>query len=89
VLAVGVPFAAAVLWATLAVPGDRSRSGTAPVPVPGWVRLLLELALFGAAAWALFDAGQPVLGWALTVAVGVHYLASYDRIAWLLRRGGG
>ena len=42
----GLPAIAAAAWVTFAVPGDPSRSGRAPVPVPGWVRLLLELAVF-------------------------------------------
>jgi hypothetical protein len=85
-LAAGLPLLAAVLWGTFAVPGDRSRSGGAPVPVPGAVRLLLELAFFGAAAWALYDAGATLLAWVLAGVVVVHYAVSYDRIAWLLRR---
>ncbi len=54
VFAVGVPLLAAVLWGTFAVPDDPSRSGKAPVPVPGIVRLLLELAIFTFAIWALY-----------------------------------
>lgn len=49
VLALGVAILAAVLWGALAVPDDPSRSGDARVSVPGIVRLLLELAFFGAA----------------------------------------
>src|ERR1019366_7635457 len=36
----------AVLWGTFAVRGDPSRSGRAPVPVPGWLRIALEMAVF-------------------------------------------
>ncbi|MGD8398240.1 MAG: YrdB family protein [Anaerolineae bacterium] len=85
-LALGLPLLAAALWGTFAVPGDRSRSGGAPVPVPGAVRLLLELALFGSAAWALYDAGATTLAWVLAVVAVIHYAVSYDRIVWLLRR---
>lgn len=42
-LAIGLPVLTAVLWVTFAVPEDPSRSGHAPVPVPGLLRLLLEL----------------------------------------------
>jgi hypothetical protein len=84
VLAVGLPLAAAIMWATFAVPGDRSRSGRAPVPVPGAVRLLLELVFFASAAWALYDAGTTGLAWVLAVVVILHYAVSYDRILWLL-----
>lgn len=85
-LALGLPLVAAILWGTFAVPDDPSRSGKAPVPIPGIVRLLLELAFFGFAAWALYDAGNTVLSLILAVVVVLHYLVSYDRVAWLVRQ---
>jgi hypothetical protein len=85
-LAVGGPVLAAVLWGTFAVPDDPSRSGKAPVPVPGIIRLALELAIFAFAAWALYDAGHGLLALILAIAVVVHYALSYDRIAWLLKQ---
>jgi hypothetical protein len=85
-LALGVPLLLAVAWGAFAVPGDPSRSGNAPVPVPGIARLIMELAIFGFAAWALYAAGQPVLGLILAISVVAHYALSYDRVAWLLRR---
>lgn len=86
VLAIGLPLLAAILWGTFAVPEDPSRSGKAPVPVPGIVRLVLELALFAFAAWALYDAGNATLALVLAAIVIIHYVLSYDRIAWLLRQ---
>jgi hypothetical protein len=86
VLGIGLPVIAAAAWGILAVPGDRSRSGNALVPVPGWVRLVLELALFVLAAWAMYDAGSPALAWILAGIATIHYAVSYDRIAWLLRQ---
>jgi len=86
VFAVGAPLLAAVLWGTFAVPDDPSRSGKAPVPVPGIVRLLLELAIFGFATWALYDAGQTTIALIFALLVLFDYLISYDRIAWLVRR---
>jgi hypothetical protein len=73
------------LWGVFAVPGDPSRSGRAPVPVPGAVRLLVEAAFFGAATAALVRDGAT---WAIAFAgiVVVHYALSYDRVAWLLGR---
>lgn len=85
VLAVGLPVIAAVLWATFAVPNDPSRSGKAPVPVPGWLRLIVELAFFAFAAWALFDLGFVTLSLILAVLVLIHYALSYDRLLWLLK----
>ena len=86
VLAFGIPILAAVLWGTFAVPDDPSRSGKAPGQVPGIVRLLLELAFFVSATWSLFAVGAATLGWIYGIAVLVHYVASYDRILWLVRQ---
>ena len=85
-LVLGVPLLLAVVWGTFAVPNDPSRSGHSPIPVPGVVRLLLELANFAFAAWALYDVGLPALGLVLAVLVIVHYLLSYDRITWLVHQ---
>lgn len=84
VLVLGIPVLAAVLWGTFAVPDDPSRSGAAPVPVPGVVRLALELVIFGVATWALFATGLSAMGWILGLVVIVHYVISYDRIIWLI-----
>jgi len=85
-LAAALPLLAMALWSAFAVPGDPSRSGKAPVPVPGWVRLALELIEFGLASWALADAWRPGWGIALGIVVVAHYALSSDRIAWLLRQ---
>jgi hypothetical protein len=86
VLAIGLPLIAAVLWGTFAVPDDPSRSGKAPVPVPGIVRLVLELAFFAFATWALYNAGATQLSWLLGGVTLVHYILSYDRLWWLIRQ---
>jgi hypothetical protein len=84
VLALTAPIAAASVWGLFNVPGDRSRSGTAPIPVKGIARLALELAFFALAVWALVASGHAGLGIILAVAVAIHYAISYDRIAWLV-----
>lgn len=66
------------------MPEDPSRSGAAPIPVPGVIRLPLELAFFGFAGWSLYASGAQTLGLILGAAVLVHYALSYDRIKWLL-----
>lgn len=85
-LAFVFPIVAAVLWGIFAVPGDPSRSGKAPVPVPGLLRLLLELVIFGSACWALCDTGLPNLSWIVGGLVILHYAVSYDRILWLIKK---
>ena len=86
VLVVLVPVAAAAAWGTFAVPEDPSRSGAAPVPVPGVVRLVLELGFFAAGVLALRSLGWERSAVFLGVVVFLHYLASYDRVEWLVRR---
>jgi hypothetical protein len=58
VLGIGIPLLVAFAWGTFRVPNDP---GKAPVPVPGLLRLLLELAVFGLASAGLSAAGRPSL----------------------------
>ncbi|MBU1099119.1 MAG: YrdB family protein [Bacteroidetes bacterium] len=82
-LAFGIPLLAATLWGVFAVPHDPSRSGKAPIPIPGLLRLALELAIFAFATWALFDLGSLITGWMLCIIVTIHYLVSFERSIWL------
>lgn len=83
VLMIAAPLAAAVLWGVFAVPGDPSRSGNTVIATAGWLRLVLELALFGSAAAALYQTGARSLAAVLIGFVVLHYAASCGRIAWL------
>ncbi|UCI09102.1 YrdB family protein [Mesorhizobium sp. B1-1-8] len=86
ILAPGLPLVAAALWGTFAVRDDPSRSGRAPVPVPGAVRLALELIiLFGGAA-GYHLAGYTTTGIVIAVLIAISYVFSLDRLAWLLRQ---
>ena len=84
VLMIVLPLLAAAAWGTFNVKNDPSRSGKAPVPVAGWVRLLLEITLFGSATCAL-SVLNPVYAWIFSAIALVHYVLSHDRIVWLLR----
>ena len=86
VLAIVIPFVMAVIWGTFAVPDDPSRSGKAPVPIPGGVRLLLELIFFFFAVWCLYELGFSGLGRVFGLLVGLHYLISADRVKWLIKK---
>jgi hypothetical protein len=86
VLAVGIPVIAALLWGIFAVPHDPSRSGKAPIAVSGLIRLVLELAFFAFATWAIYAAGAVTLSWILGIAVTIHYVISSDRIRWLIEQ---
>jgi len=84
VLGLGIPIILAIVWGTFAVPNDPSRSGAAPIAVPGILRLVIELAIFVFATWALYDLGYTSLSWILGIIVVIHYITSYDRILWLV-----
>ena len=86
ILAVGLPLIAAILWGVFAVPGDPSRSGKAPVPIPGTIRLILELLIFGFACFCLIYLGYNTLGIILVVIVVLLYIISYDRFLWLINK---
>ena len=86
VLAALIPVVAAIIWGTFAVPADPSRSGGAPIPVQGLVRLAIEATVFGFGIWALYDTGLTRASWALGILVVIHYAASCDRIVWLISR---
>lgn len=86
VLAIGLPVIVAAIWGTFAVANDPSRSGKAPVPVPGIVRLGIEFLVFGFATWALYSIGSNQLSLMLGALVLLHYIISYDRIYWLLTK---
>jgi len=84
-LGLGGPLLAAVLWAILRVPNEPGAPGHATVPVPGWLRLLLELALFTFAAWGLFASGATTAGTIFAIVALLHYAVSYDRVWWLIK----
>lgn len=81
-LAVGVPLFAAVMWGTFRLPNDP---GKAPRPVPGWVRLLLEMVFFGSAVVLLTAVGKTDWATVLGVVVLGHYALSYDRVMKMIR----
>jgi hypothetical protein len=80
------PVLFAGVWGVFAVRNDPSRSGKTVVQTPGPVRLILELSLFGVAAWMLFDLGLSLPAWIFSGLVLAHYLISWDRMAWLLKQ---
>ena len=56
--------------------------------IPGALRLVFELCLFGFAAWGLNVAGQSLLALVLAIITVAHYALSYDRVIWLLQQTG-
>jgi hypothetical protein len=86
VAAVVLPLGAAVAWAVFNVEGDPSRSGRAPVPVAGPIRLAVEAVVVVAGAVGWFAAGRPTVGVVVGVAAVVTTAASLPRVRWLLSR---
>lgn len=72
-LGLGTPVLAAVVW------GLFLAAGGPKYPIPPLAQLVLKLALFGLAGWALLGSGHPVLGLVFAglavVSVAVEYLA--------------
>ena len=85
VAAIVVPLLLAALWGIFAVPNDPSRSGKAPVPVPGYIRLAFEMAFFGFAVFCCHSLGYILLSKILGGVILLHYLLWLKRIRWLLK----
>ncbi len=86
VLAAVIPIGAAILWGVFAVPNDPSRSGNAPVPIPGLLRLILEFFIFASAIWSFVYLNLSIYALIFAVLLLVHYITSYRRVRWLLLR---
>ncbi|MEQ8438815.1 MAG: YrdB family protein [Ilumatobacter fluminis] len=84
VLAIAFPVVAASTWATFRVPGDLSAGQGGPIPVPGIVRLIIELDVLVLSAVFAIVVGRVVLGAVVLVAIVVHYLLTMQRVRWLL-----
>jgi len=74
-----------MVWGIFNVPGDESRSGKAPVVVPGWVRIGIEICVFLFATVSIYY----ILGWIFALlflaATTAHYIHTKHRISWLLK----
>ncbi|RRI07797.1 DUF2568 domain-containing protein [Mesorhizobium tamadayense] len=81
-----VPLIAATLWGTFAVLNDPSRSGRAPIPVPGAVRLVLELAILFGGAIGFYAATYTTTAIIVALLIVVSYAFSLDRLGWLLKQ---
>lgn len=87
-LAIGMVLLFAILWGVFAVKNDPSRSGKTVIHTSGPLRLVLELTLFGAAAWMLYDLTFTKTALIFSALVVLHYIFSYDRIRWLFKNSG-
>jgi len=69
-LAVGAPLIAAIVWGAFIAPRAR-------VPVPTWLWLVLQAAVFGCAAAGLVAAGQRTLAVVFVLAVLINSALLY------------
>ncbi len=82
-LVIVLPVLAAFVWGAFRVP---NYGGAPLVRVPGIVRLLIELVIFGFAIWGLFNAGAITSARVFGGITLVHYLTSYDLVLWLIKQ---
>ncbi|MDA0366597.1 MAG: YrdB family protein [Chloroflexi bacterium] len=81
-LGIGVPVGAAAVWGVFRVPNDP---GDAPVPVPGPVRLAIEVAVWGAATAGLVASGRTGLALAFSALVVISNALMHQRLGRLIR----
>lgn len=80
-----LPLGIAIVWGVFNVKGDPSRSGKTIVPVPGWVRLLIEWIILGLGVWFMYSIDYLLASWLFGALVVLHYLLSFNRITWLIK----
>jgi hypothetical protein len=86
IAAIVIPAVAFAIWGVFAVKDDPSRNPNPPVSVPGWVRLIIEFAVFGLAAYGMWTNGGRAWAETLLTGVGVTYFVTYDRMIWVLKQ---
>jgi len=77
---------AMALWGIFGTPGDGSR-GAPVVPTPGQLRLLLEIALFGIAAYGFWVEWSRAASETFLTISALHYAITWERQWWLIRGG--
>ena len=85
VLATALPLLGATVWGVFRVDGDPK---VAPIPVPGVVRLCIEVDVFTSAVVLLAVVGQAVAAGILAALVVGHYVWGHRRVRWLVRPPG-
>lgn len=76
-----LPIIGIAIWAIFKVNGDP---GKAIVAVNGWVRLIIECSFFTLAFFMLRSLELNKVAAIFIAVTTIHYIASYDRIKWLL-----
>lgn len=82
ILTIALPFLGILVWAIFKVEGDP---GKAIIAINGRTRLIIEFVLFGSAFLMLRSLNFNKISLVLLIITILHYVASYDRIKWLLK----
>jgi hypothetical protein len=82
--AIAASAASMALWGVFGTPGDGSR-GTPVVNTSGRIRLVLEIALFGIAAWGIWVVWNRAASETFLTIALLHYAITWERQWWLLR----
>ena len=84
--AMGILVVTMLLWGIFNVPGDPSRSGKAPVVVPGKLRLAIEAFVFLGATYAILIVSGWLFALLYLAAVIAHYIHTKSRVTWIVRK---
>jgi hypothetical protein len=84
-LAVAIPVVAGALWGIFRTRGDTGPAEP-PVAIPGTLRLALEFALIGLAAYGVWSSGSRAAAETLLTAFALHYAVTWERAVWLVRQ---
>jgi len=85
-LALVIPGIAFSIWGVFAVRDDPARNPNPLVAIPGRLRLIIELSVFGLAAYGIWTSGSRAAAETLLTGVGIVYVVTWDRQLWLLRQ---
>jgi hypothetical protein len=83
---IGLFMLVAVIWGVFRVPGDPSSGGDVVISVPGVLRLIIELLVFGGSAFLVYQTGRERYAVYFIVLVLIHYIVGYRRIYWLFEQ---
>lgn len=76
--------AVALVWGFFKTPGEPT-AGKPVAPIPGGLRLLLELAIFALASAALWSVWSRAAAETLMTLLALHVSVTWERQWWLLR----
>ncbi|CAN5643533.1 hypothetical protein BH23CHL5_BH23CHL5_11140 [soil metagenome] len=82
--AMGLPLLGALIWAVFRTPGDQIAGKTPIIPVPGPIRMAIEVAVFVFSAYGIWISGSRAAAETLLTFAALHYLMTWKRVRWLV-----